>query len=144
MKLDDLHKLWEKEQTLDLSQPDQIIRDTPLAHARWWHYYTDERQRYNAIKQEHDKLKLLKLSWYNGRMDEAERIALKWEQQPLKLLKTEIEDYLNADPELTVLVDKLELQQLKLKFLEDCIKALNNRNFAVKNYLEWLRFSNGS
>lgn len=144
MKLEDLHKLWDKEQELDFSQPDKIIRETPLAHGRWWKFYTDEKQRYLTIKQEHDKLRLLKYEWYIGRMSDSERISLKWAIQPLKLLKTEVDDYLATDAELAPLATRVELQLLKLKFIEDGIKSINNRNFLLKNYLEWLRFSNGS
>ena len=144
MKLDELHTLWEKESILDFSQPDKIIREIPLAHGRWWRFLTDEKQRYIVMKQEFDKLRHLKYQWYVGHMDDGTRIQLKWDPQPLRLIKSEVEDYIAVDPEIALLNGKLEVQKMKLEFIADCIKSISNRTFAVKNHLEWLRFSNGS
>jgi hypothetical protein len=144
MKLDDLHTLWAIDQEIDFSQPDKVIRDIPILHAKWWRIYTDERQRYLSYKQEFDTLRHAKFEWYLGRMSDQECKARGWSQQPLRLVRQEVDTYLANDTDLIPLNVKVELISTKLKFVEDVIKHINGRGYLVKSYIDWFRFSNGS
>lgn len=144
MTLDTLHKEWATDHDLDFASPDKTIRQVPLLHGKWWQYYTSERQRYVALKQEHDALRRAKFDWYLGRMDEDERKARGWEPQPLRVVRQEVETYLSTDAELMPLAGKLEVQEVKLKFIEDCIKHINNRGYLIRSYIDYLKFSQGS
>lgn len=144
MTLDALHAEWSVDQELDFSYPDKVIRQVPLLHGKWWQFYTTERQRYLGVKQEHDSLKRAKFDWYLGRMDDEERLRLGWPPQPLRIVRQEIDNYLNTDKDLLPLSGKLEVQEIKLKFIEDCIKHINNRGYLIRSYIDYLRFSQGS
>ena len=144
MKLETLHSEWEKDSQLDFSQPDVVMRNVPLLHARYWRYYTDEKQRYVAVKQEYDTLRHTKFEYFAGRLDEAERLKRGWPQQPLRLVKQEIDNYLNSDADLMPLSARVEVAELKLKFLEDAIKHINGRSFLVNSFIQYLKFSQGA
>lgn len=144
MTLDAIQSLWQKDQALDLSLPDQAIRDVPLLHSRWWGIYIEERQRLVLLKYDHDDLRRKKLDWLLGRMDEAERIALGWAPQNVRMVRQEVDAYLAVDPDLLPMAKKLAIQELKLKFVEDCIKHINNRGYLLKTYVEYLRYSQGA
>ena len=143
MTLEALHNLWNTESQIDFSQPDSVIRNIPILHHQWWQRYTTERLQYVAVKQEYDKLRHKRMEWYTGRLDDVERKNLGWDPQPLRLVRGEVDAYLNADPLLFGLQGKVETQETKLKFLEDVIKQVNQRSFLVKNWIEWQRFSQG-
>lgn len=96
------------------------------------------------VKGEYDALKHAKLQWLLGRMDDEEMRQRGWTPQPLRVVRPEAEPFLAADTELSVLLGKLETQKIKLDFLEDAIKQINNRNFLLRNYIEYLKFSQGS
>lgn len=144
MTLDALHTEWSADQELDFSYPDKVLRQIPFLHGKWWQYYTTERQRYMALKQDHDSLKRAKFDWYLGRLDEDERKARDWPPQPLRIVRQEVDNYLNTDKDLQPLTGKLELQEVKLKFIEDCIKHINNRGYLIRSYIDYLKFSQGS
>lgn len=144
MTLDALHAEWLKDQDLTLDRPDKAIRDVPLLHAKWWRYYTDERQRYVLIKQEHDELRRAKFEWYIGRLDEAERERRGWPHQHLRIVRQEVEQYLHSDTDLLPYAGKLEVQETKLKFIEDAIKHINGRGYLIRSYIDYLKFSQGA
>lgn len=144
MTLDALHTAWAADAQLDFSRPDDALRNIPLLHSKYWHIYTSERQRYVLIKQEYDALKRAKTDWYTGRMSDEELKERGWAPQGLRIVRQEADSYLAADSDLSVLSGKLDTQQLKLDMLEDIIKHVNNRNFILRNYIEYLKFSNGS
>ena len=144
MTLDALHAEWAADQALDFSAPDKILRQIPLLHGKWWQFYTHERQRFLALKQDYDTLKRQKFEWYLGRMDEEERKTLGWHPQPVRIVRQEVDAYLNTDTDLLPLAGKVEVQELKLKFVEDCIKHINNRGYLIRSYIDYLRFSQGS
>lgn len=144
MTLDALHHEWQTDKELDFSYPDKAIMQVPLLHGKWWQYYTHERQRYVGLKQEYDALKRAKFDWYLGRMDEDERKARQWDPQPVRIVRQEVDTYLNTDTDLLPLAGKLEVQELKLKFIEDVIKHINGRGYLIRSYVDYLRFSQGS
>jgi len=144
MTLEALHTEWAKDQDLPLDRPDKAIRDVPLLHAKWWRYYTDERQRYLLLKQEHDGLRHAKFEWYVGRLDETEREKYGWPHQHLRIVRQEVETYLNSDADLRPLAGKLEIQETKLKFIEDAIKHINARGYLIHSYIDFLKFSQGA
>jgi len=144
MTLEALHTAWATDQEFPLDRPDKIVRDVPLLHAKWWQYYTHERQRYLAIKQEYDELRRAKFEWYIGRLDEAERERRGWPHQHLRIVRQDADTYLNSDTDLLPYIGKLEYQELKLKFIEDVIKHINGRGYLIRSYIDYLKFSQGS
>lgn len=144
MTLDALHAEWSHDQDLALDRPDKAIRDVPILHAKWWRYYTDERQRYVLFKQEHDELRRAKFEWYLGRLDDAEREKRGWPHQHLRIVRQEVDQYLHSDADLLPYAGKLEVQELKLKMIEDVIKHINNRGYLLRSYIDYLKFSQGA
>jgi len=144
MTLEALHQEWVGDQELALDQPDKMVRGIPYLHSKWWAIYTQERQRFILIKQEHDTLRRARFEWYLGRLDEAERVKRGWDHQPIRIVRQEVETYLSSDPILLPLMGKFENMEIKLKFLEGVIKAIDSRGYLLKTHVDWLRFSQGS
>jgi hypothetical protein len=51
--------------------------------------------------------------------------------------------YIEADEQLSKISLKIKYYDTLLSFLEEIIKSLNNRGFAIKNAIDWMRFQNG-
>lgn len=144
MTLEKLHTEWETDSQLDTSQLDKAMRDIPLLHGKWWRIYTTERQRYMTIKQERDTMVQLRRDWYLGRLDDDERTKQNWPYQHLKLVRQDVDVVMQSDAVIQPLTLKLDNMELRLKFIEDCIKAINYRSNLVRTYVDYLKFSQGS
>lgn len=144
MTLDTVHAEWATDAQLDFSRPDAELRKIPILHSKYWQFYTQERMRYVSVKQEHDDLRHAKLQWLLGRMDDEERTRRAWPPQGLRIVRPEAETFLAADADLMKLAGKLELQKIKLDLLEDIVKQINNRNYVLRNYIDYIRWSQGN
>ena len=60
------------------------------------------------------------------------------------ILKAEVNNYIDADPDIVKASLKLGLLQEKIQFLEDIIKSLVNRGFQIKSAIDWERFKVGA
>jgi hypothetical protein len=50
---------------------------------------------------------------------------------------------MDADPKLIELKSKIVVNEVKVKMVEEFLKALNNRNFTIKSAIDWQKMMNG-
>jgi N6-adenosine-specific RNA methylase IME4 len=68
---------------------------------------------------------------------------LGWEPNPLKILRADIPQYIDADKDIIELTLKISYQNEKVDFLEQAIRSLNSRGFNIKSAVEWEKFKVG-
>lgn len=115
----------------------------PQIHGKYLNIYQDEKIILHGIKIEHRKLKKLKWEYYTGKLDQETLKKYNWEQFDLKILRQDIDLYLEADDDLIALEKKLLIQEEKVDYLESVLKALNNRQFHIRDAISWRKFING-
>jgi hypothetical protein len=68
-----------------------------------------------------------------------------WKLPPKGMvLKGDIPMYLEADHDIINLSLKIGYQQEKLELLDSIIKSVMNRNFIIKNAIDWQKFTMGA
>jgi uncharacterized protein YbaP (TraB family) len=105
--------------------------------------YFEERRKLKAQEFASKELALKKYEYYNGKLSQEELDELKWEPFMKRLMKNEIDMYLESDKGIIQQNMKIVNQKEKLAFLEEVIKNLNQRNFQIKNAIDYLKFTNG-
>lgn len=143
MTLDQYHTQWEQEAPLHLDALDEDARDVPLLHARWWRFYTAEKRLFKKLELEYKLLFRQKREWYSGKLDDVERLKLKWEPQPLKIELRHLTTYLDADADLQRNTAQRFIAEETLRFLESVIGCINKRGFDIKNAIDFLKFKSG-
>lgn len=134
---------WERDADLDMSALDEGARNVPLLHAKWWKYYTTERLRYKKIESDYKLLYRQKWEYFLGKMDDDERERLGWPPLALKILSQNVGIYMEGDQQIqTMLVKKAYIEEV-LRFVEDVLKQINQRNYHIKNCIDFLRFKHG-
>ena len=76
-----------------------------------------------------------------------EKIDLNKSYEPIeaiKILKTDIDKYMESDDELVKLKSKVEYIQTVIDFLDSTIKQISNRGFQIKNAIDWRKFTSGA
>ena len=143
MTLIDYQTEWEKDAPFDVSILDEEARNIYILHSRWWKYYSMERLRFKKLDCEYKILYLLRMEYWNGRLDDGVRKEKGWPVQPLKVLTPQLPTYLDADPVLQEVALKRAYLEEVLRFLEDVIKVINNRNYALSTALGYMKFKMG-
>jgi hypothetical protein len=57
--------------------------------------------------------------------------------------KDAIERYMSADERLSKIDLKIRYYDIMLKFLEEVIKMITNRNYSIKNAIDFMKFTAG-
>jgi hypothetical protein len=70
--------------------------------------------------------------------------ALGWQLPPQgKIIRSDVNNYIEADNEVVNLTLKIGIQQEKLELLESIIKSFTNRGFNIKSAIDWEKFKVG-
>lgn len=143
MTLDELRKEIQRDTSLDESAMDLESLKIPQLHSKYLNFLTDERLCLSKMK--HDLSVLLRCKWeyYTGKMSQEELLARGWEPFALKVLRNDLDLYLESDADLAKLRMKIDYQNEKIALLEEIIKELNNRHWKIRNAIEWRKFTNG-
>jgi hypothetical protein len=84
-----------------------------------------------------------KRDYYSGRMTAEELEAADWEPFQYKLLKADVQEYIDADENVIESKKLLALQEEKVNYLESIVKGLSTRGYLIKNAIDWKRFTEG-
>lgn len=141
MKLDDIQSWIEADSKIDQANLDAESLKIPQLHAKYYKIYVGEVRVLKGIESEFKRMKRDKVLYYTGQADDD-----KYKEKPMhkKVLKADVDLYLDADDELSDLKNKYEMQKMKAEMLEAFIKTLNTRNFLIKNAIDFKKFLNGS
>ena len=86
----------------------------------------------------------LLLEYYLGELDNQELQELGRQQFFKKLLKNEVNTYIESDDAFIESTIKVAMQDEKVSYLDSIIKSLNNRGFQIKSALDWMKFTTGA
>jgi hypothetical protein len=69
--------------------------------------------------------------------------AADWEPFQYKLLKADVQEYIDADDNVIESKKLLALQEEKVNYLESIVKSLTTRGYLIKNAIDWKKFTEG-
>jgi hypothetical protein len=76
-------------------------------------------------------------------MDYEDLNDLGWSPNPLKLLRADIPQYIDADKDIVSLNLKIAYQKEKVDFLDSAIRSLNTRGYNLRAAIDWEKFKMG-
>ena len=143
MKFEEIQTLWTSDCNIDETELAQESVKIPQLHNKYLILYSNEKLRLKTQRFEHSKLVKLKKEYYAGRMSQEELEAVDWEPFQYKLLKADVEQYVDADDNVIESKKILALQEEKVDYLEAIVKGLSTRGYLIKNAIDWKRFTEG-
>jgi len=142
--LNELQDQWKTDCKLDELNLGSESTRTPELHAKYLNYLTTFKLQLR--KSESQKLSLRRVKWkyFRGELSKEELEGLGWEQYlgPVPL-NNQMSDYLDSDPDIIKLDDKIEYIKACLYQCEMIMKSLSSRTWDIKNAVEWTKFTNG-
>jgi hypothetical protein len=144
MNFEEIVKEWDKDCKIDETELGTESLKIPQLHNKYLKIYAGEKSRFLKVKADHSKFKRTLLEYYLGEMDKVQLQEFGREQIFKKILKNEVDTYIESDDAFIEQTLKLSAQQEKVAYIEAIIKSINTRGFSIKSAIEWLRFTNGS
>lgn len=143
MDIEDLYLMWKKDGEIDESNLSGEASRIPKLHNEYFKLYTQEGLKLRKLKASFKTLNQQKLTYYRGEMDLEQLKELNWPPYSLRLLKTEVPQYVDSDKDIIKQTLIIGYQEELVSYLESIIKQINNRNFLLKTIGDWERFRNG-
>jgi len=144
MNIDEIHELWSNDSKIDQDELAEESLKTPQLHSKYLKLYYSERLKLKQYDFKYRELLKLKHEYYNGLISEEDLRENGWEPNQLKIMKSDIQMYIDADSDVIELLQRKALQQEKVDMIESILRTINNRGFQVKNAIDWIRFTNGA
>ena len=143
MTLDELKKMVSEDIIIDDTELDLESLKTPQLHNKYLNLYTDEKLKLSKVQSEVKALIRVKWEYYTGKLDEDQLKELGWEPFQYKILKNDIDKYLESDSDLIELNHRMVFQEEKVKYLDAIVKSFNSRQWNIRNAIEWRKFVSG-
>ena len=143
MKFEEIQKLWTSDCNIDETELAQESVKIPQLHNKYLIFYSNEKLKFKEIKYLFAGLIKRKRDYYSGRMTAKELEMADWEPFQYKLLKADVQEYIDADENVIESKKLLALQEEKVNYLESIVKSLTTRGYLIKNAIDWKRFTEG-
>jgi hypothetical protein len=141
-KFDEYKALAEAELTIDEFNLDGESIRTPKLHSRWLGFLCDEGVKLKQIQNLSKSLYLERWKYWSGKA--SDQYYAKHGPVHEKILKTDLDIYLNADVVLSTMKEVLEQQNRIVDFLERSVKEITSRTFHIKSAIDWRKFESGA
>ena len=143
MRFDDIRRMVEKDMVIDDSELDLESLKIPQLHNKYLNLFHDERILLRKLEVERRELIRDKWEFYSGKMSEEELTKRGWEPFQLKVLKQDLDMYIQSDSDVTKIDDRITLQKEKVDYLASIVKSISGRGWEIKNAIEWRKFTSG-
>ena len=134
MNLETLNDMWEKDSPLDDEKLDHDSLSIPKLHAKYLRLYNNFTTLRDQAELDVKRTYRDRWEYYTGKSESP---------FPLKLIKTDVPIYLEADEVYSKSVLKLKYYNQMVEALKAIMQAINNRSFYIKNAIEFAKFLKG-
>ena len=134
MNLETLNDMWEKDSQLNDEKLDHDSLAIPKLHAKYLRLYNNLTTLRDQAELDVKRTYRDRWEYYTGKSEKP---------FPMKLIKTDVAIYLEADQEYQKSVLKAKYLNQMVESIKTILSAINNRSFHIKNAVEFAKFLKG-
>jgi hypothetical protein len=144
MKIEEIFEHWEQDSQIDKTELGDAALNIPKLHHKYFQLLVNEKMQLRKLEAEFKRLKLDKYEFLTQGPNEDTKDK-GWKLPPKgMILKGDIPMYMEADEDIINISLKIGLQQEKVELLDSIIKTIINRNFVIRNAIDWQKFTMGA
>ena len=144
INIEDIKKEWDKDCLISNTDLGNESLNIGRLHNKYIKELFSARIEFEDVNIKYDELYKLKTDYFLGRLTKEKLEELKWEINHHKYLKVDLDIILKSDRNLNEIRRIVILKSEKIKFLEEIIKQIHNRNYQIKNKIDWEKFMSGA
>lgn len=138
--LEEYKEAWKKDCKIDDVYLADEALNVPKLHAKYLDYYSAEKNILTNLYGQYYKVFKERREYYSGK---ATSEVYKEEPLDLKVMKSELPHYLDSDEKLQKYKKALEKQKTKIEYLESVLDQIRQRNWHIRNAIDWKKFTMG-
>ena len=143
MKLEEIQELWNRDREIDISELATESIRIPQIHDKYLKIYVDEKIKLRKLQLNLAKISKMKSDYYSGSMSQEELDRLEWQPFLVKVLKGEVNSYVESDDDIIKLKETIALMEEKINYIDSVIRMINNRGFQIKSAIDWIKYKDG-
>ena len=143
MSTDDISEIWAADSKIDETQLAQEAKKIPQLHSKYYNMYYKEALKVKKLRYDYKILELNKREWIDGSMAEEDLREFGWKPYQKKVIRQDINQYIQADPDIIKLSLKIDYHSCRANYLEDIVKTIHSRNFIINNIIALMKFQAG-
>jgi hypothetical protein len=142
MNINDIKEMIQEDSTFikDEVNIDISSLSVPELSGKYHQLISEETMTLRLLRKEYDVIYRDRWVFYSGKADPE---VYKNEPFDLKILKADIDKFLNADELLNKQKDKVTLQEVKINLLTEFTKSIMSISFNIGNAIKWKKFLSG-
>ena len=143
MHVDNLKEQWSKDSAMS-SDFHRESMNIPQLHSKYLNYFYDEKKSLNRMSKALSKMRRIRFEYYTGTIEPNILDKFGWDPFLRKILKSEVEMYLDSDEVLSGMQIEYDDQKDKVRFIEEVLKQIAQRNFQINEAISWQKFVSGN
>ena len=140
MDLNELQNEVDRDLKIDDTELDLESIRTPQLHNKYLKHYTKYSLQLKKAQDNYKELYKEKWEYYTGK---ASPDTYREKPFDIKVLKSDVGIYLDADKDLQEVGQKEAYLAAVVTYLEKVLREINNRNWNIRNAIEWKKFIHG-
>ena len=139
--LEKIQGMWEKDSIIDPDNLHTESLNTPVLHAKYHDMFNNILLLKKKAEQQKRNIRHQKYEYYTGKADPDVYVENPF---PKKIRdKDTLQKYMDADEILSQSSLKVEYYDVMLSYLQDILKMIHNRNYQIKNAIDFQKFASG-
>jgi hypothetical protein len=142
MTLRDYQQMVPKDLSYDKAGLDEESARTAQLHNKYLNFYIDEKGKLEDMERAFSTIWHTQSLYYLGKADPEVYKAKPFDLR-VRPIKSELEQFLKADPDIQSADIEIKRQEKIVKYLNDQIAQINRRSYEITNMIGWRRFMSG-
>ena len=141
LDLDTIQKMWEQDSRID---PDNLHTESlniPILHSKYFEIYNTIILLKKKAEQQKKNIRHHRYEYFTGKADPDVYLENPF---PKKIRDKEtLQGYLDSDEKLSQSSLKVDYYDVMLSYLQDIMKMIHQRNYQIKNAIDFQKFASG-
>jgi hypothetical protein len=139
--LEKIQTMWEQDSKIDIDNLHTESLNIPSLHAKYFDIHNNILLLKKKAEQQKRNIRHQKYEYYTGKADPDVYIENPF---PKKIRdKDTLQKYMDADESLSQVSLKVEYYDVLLAYLQDILKMIHQRNYQIKNAIDFQKFASG-
>ena len=143
INIDEIVESWREDSKIDDLNLDKENVRIPSLHSKYVGMMVDENKSLRTLIRDRAILRRLLRSYYLGKADTDDLEKLGRDQFYEKILKNELNEYMDTDELMIRINARISTQEEKIDVLKEIIRSINSRGYQLKNAIDWHRLTLG-
>jgi hypothetical protein len=143
VSIEEILNLWGQDSLINQTDLGKESSESQRLHSKYLKLLTDQKMLLMHADFELTKLLKVKHEYYLGTISQEELKRRNWTPNPLKVLRQDLDLFINSDPEFIEQQKKVYIIREKVNVLEGIVKMVMSRQYAIRATMDWVKFVAG-